>query len=52
MNRNGRDRISHSDRIEEAVANDVIKNYKGGKAHLTNTNYEALQIQGYLPRRV
>ena len=41
-----------SDRIEEAVANDVIKNYKGGKACvLTNTNYEALQIQGILTKK-
>jgi len=41
-----------SDRFEEAVADHVTKTYQGGKACvLTNTNYEALQIQGILTRK-
>lgn len=45
--------INHiSDRMEEAVADHIVKAYQGGKACvLTNTNHEALQILGLLSRK-
>ena len=41
-----------SDCMEEAVANHLAKTYQSGKACvLTNTNYEALQVQGILNQK-
>ncbi len=41
-----------SDNMEEALVNNIIKTYQGGKACvLTSTNYEALQIHGLLTQK-